>query len=168
MERRSTALRGPAAGKGLLLERKRPSFLATKIVPPRQHGLIDRPRLLAMASQLPAKLLTLIKAPAGFGKTSLAAHWSQRLQQSGCLVAWLTIDPQADQPGRFLFYVIQAMQRARSGIGAEALGLINETFLISPQAIISALINDLADVDDDIYLFWRIITGLPIPEFMMR
>jgi LuxR family transcriptional regulator, maltose regulon positive regulatory protein len=153
MERRSTALRGPAAGKGLLLGRKHLPFLATKIVPPRRHGLIDRPRLLTMASQLPAKPLTLIKAPAGFGKTSLAADWSQRLQQDGSLVAWLNIDPDDDQPGRFLFYVIQAIRRAAPAVGAEALGLINETFLISPQAIVSALINDLADVDDDVYLF---------------
>jgi len=153
MELRSTASRGPAAGKGLLLGRKPLPFLATKIVPPRRHGLMDRPRLLTMASQLPAKPLTLIKAPAGFGKTSLAADWSQRLQQDGSLVAWLTIDPDDDQPGRFLFYVIQAMQRVAPGVGAEALGLLNETFLISPQAIVSALINDLADVDDDVYLF---------------
>jgi ATP/maltotriose-dependent transcriptional regulator MalT len=153
MERRSTALRGPAAGKGLLLGRKHLPFLATKIVPPRSRGLIDRPRLLAMVSQLPAKPLTLIKAPAGFGKTSLAADWSQRLQASGSLVAWLAIDSDDDEPGRFLFYVIQAMQRAAPGVGAEALSLINETFLINPQAIVSALINDLTDVDDEVYLF---------------
>ena len=47
-------------------------FLATKVVPPRGLGLIERPRLFDMISQLPAKRLIVIKAPAGFGKTSLA------------------------------------------------------------------------------------------------
>ena len=47
-------------------------FLATKLVPPRCEGLIPRPRLLDMVSQLSGKRLATIKAPAGFGKTSLA------------------------------------------------------------------------------------------------
>jgi hypothetical protein len=44
-------------------------FLATKIVPPRCQGLIERPRLLALTSQLSEKRLAVVKAPAGFGKT---------------------------------------------------------------------------------------------------
>jgi len=128
-------------------------FLATKLVPPRCPGLIDRPRLLAAVSQLSAKRLAVIKAPAGFGKTSLASAWLQRLQHDGNAVAWLTIDADDDEPPRFLFYVSQALQRAREGAGARAMDMINETFLISPQAIVSALINDLADVDEEVYLF---------------
>ena len=45
------------------------------------------------------------------------------------------------------------MQRAAPGVGADALDLINETFLINPQAVVSSLINDLTDVDDEAYLF---------------
>src|ERR1700753_1421962 len=67
-------------------------FLATKVVPPQSQGLIERPRLLDVISQLSGKRLAVVKAPAGFGKTSLAVGWSQRLQQSGNPVAWLTID----------------------------------------------------------------------------
>jgi hypothetical protein len=65
----------PPPPKGAILDRKQLEFLATKLVPPRCEGLIPRPRLLDMVSQLSGKRLAMIKAPAGFGKTSLAAAW---------------------------------------------------------------------------------------------
>jgi LuxR family maltose regulon positive regulatory protein len=140
-----------AARKSQALGRKH--FLATKVVPPRSPGLIDRPRLLDLASRLSAKRLAVIKAPAGFGKTSLAATWSDRIRRDGSLVAWLTIDSGDDEPSAFLFYMTQAIRRAAGGVGSDALDLIDEAFLISPQAIVSSLINDLIDVDEEICLF---------------
>jgi LuxR family maltose regulon positive regulatory protein len=137
----------------MLLGGKQIPFLATKIVAPRSPGLIDRPRLLEMASRLPGKRLAVIKAPAGFGKTSLAATWCEWLRHRRSAVAWLSIDTDDDDPARFLLYVTQAMQRAAPGVGAGALDLINEAFLIDPQAVVSSLINDLTDVEDETYLF---------------
>jgi LuxR family maltose regulon positive regulatory protein len=142
-----------APGTGPFRGGKQVPFLVTKVVSPRCLGLIDRPRLLAMASRLQAKRLAVIKAPAGFGKTSLAASWSEWLRQNGSSVAWLTIDPDDDEPARFLFYMIQAIRRCAPGVGGDAINLINEAFLINPQAIISMLINDLTDIDDEVYLF---------------
>lgn len=127
-------------------------FLATKIVPPLCPGLIERPRLLVLTSQLSGKRLVLIKGPAGFGKTSLAVAWLQRLQLSGSAIAWLTIDTEDDEPATFLFYVAHALQRACKGVGTAAIDLIRESFLIDPRAIVSTLLNDLADLDDDVYL----------------
>jgi LuxR family maltose regulon positive regulatory protein len=74
---------GPAAGKSLQPGGKRLQFLATKVVPPRRRAVIDRPRPLALASELPAKQLAVIKAASGFGKTSLAACWLERLHRGG-------------------------------------------------------------------------------------
>ncbi|MGY4296435.1 hypothetical protein ACVWXN_004530 [Bradyrhizobium sp. i1.4.4] len=68
---------GPSPGGGQL------PFLATKILPARFGGLVARPRLLAILSDLPAKRLGVIKAPAGFGKSSLAATWAETLEQDG-------------------------------------------------------------------------------------
>jgi LuxR family maltose regulon positive regulatory protein len=146
-------LSNEAAGTGSFLGGKQVPFLVTKIMSPRCPGLIDRPRLLALASDLPTKRLAVIKAPAGFGKTSIAASWSERLRQQGSSVAWLTIDPDDDDPARFLCYMMQAIQRCAPGIGADAIDLINEAFLINPQAIVSTIINDLTDIDDEVYLF---------------
>ena len=128
-------------------------FLATKIVPARFGGLVARPRLLAILSELPAKRLGVIKAPAGFGKSSLAAAWAEKLEQSGNCVGWLTIDSDDDEATRFLFYVSQALHHACPDVGAGAIGLILENNLIDPTAILSSLINDLAEIEDDVYLF---------------
>src|SRR5262249_37626351 len=92
---------GQPAGTRLMSRRNDFPFLSTKVVPPRCPGLIDRPRLLAAVAQLPAKRLAVIKAPAGFGKTSLASAWLQRLAQDGNAVAWLTIDTDDNEPPRF-------------------------------------------------------------------
>ena len=68
-----------------------PPFLTTKIVPARPLGLVARPRLLAFLSELSTKRLGVIKAPAGFGKSSLAAAWAEQLEQNGHSVAWLAV-----------------------------------------------------------------------------
>jgi LuxR family maltose regulon positive regulatory protein len=150
MEPLMDSVSGPPEGS--TLGGKQLQFLVTKVVPPRCPGLIERPRLLSVASQLSGKRLAVVKGPAGFGKTSLAVAWLQQLQQSGNAVAWLTIDPDDDEPATFLFYVSHALQRACEGVGAAAIALIQETFLINPRAIVSTLMNDLADVDGEVYL----------------
>lgn len=154
----------PPASKGSKLGGKPLQFLATKVVPPRQQGLIERPRLLGMIPQLSGKRLAVIKAPAGFGKTSLASAWLQELRRSGDAVAWLTIDSDDDEPTTFIFSVCHALQRANAGVGAVAIDLMRESFLINPRAVISALINDLADVDDEIYLFLEDYHWITNPE----
>jgi ATP/maltotriose-dependent transcriptional regulator MalT len=164
MDTHSPLLGGAIAGQDRLFDGKQLPFLATKVVPPRCPGLIDRPRLLAMAAQLPTKRLAVIKAPAGFGKTSLASSWSEWLQERGNSVAWLAIDPDDDEPPRFFFYVTQAVQRAAPGVGANALDLIKETVLISPQAIVSTLINDLTDIDEEVCLFLEDYHWVTDPE----
>jgi LuxR family maltose regulon positive regulatory protein len=106
-----------------------------------------------MVSQLPDKRLAVIKAPAGFGKTSLATAWFERLRQSGNSAAWLAIDPEDDSPPSFLCHVCKALGRECRGVGASAISLIEEQFLIDPFSILSMLINDLAESDEEIFLF---------------
>jgi LuxR family maltose regulon positive regulatory protein len=90
-----------------------PEFLTTKVLPPRRTpGLIERPRLLSLTDQLAMKQFAVIRGGAGFGKTSLAAAWAERLRQSGHAVAWLALDADDSEATRFLFYVAQALRRA--------------------------------------------------------
>src|SRR5258705_11602223 len=89
--------------------RSAPLFLATKVFPPRlPAGLIDRPRLVSLVEKAENKRLTVIKAPAGFGKTSLALTWINRLTASGAFVAWLSLDTDDDEPARFFHHLAQA------------------------------------------------------------
>ena len=155
---RSSHGTGSLSGKGRL------PFLATKIVPARFGGLVARARLLAILSELPSKRLGVIKAPAGFGKSSLAAALAEKLEQSGNCVGWLSIDTDDDEATRFLFYVSQALHHACPDVGADAIGLILENNLIDPTAILSSLINDLAEIEDDIYLFLEDYHWLSAPR----
>ena len=136
----SVSGRQPANG----LNEQRP-FLATKVVPPRCSGLMERPRLEGMVSQLPDKRLAVIKAPAGFGKTSLATAWFERLRQSGNSARLACHRSEDDSPPGFLCYVCKALARACGSVGASAINLIEEQFLIDPHSILSMLINDLAE-----------------------
>ncbi|HEY1994500.1 MAG TPA: LuxR C-terminal-related transcriptional regulator [Edaphobacter sp.] len=137
-----------------MLTSKQPYLLSTKILLLRSvAGLIDRPRLLGLIAEIQAKQLTVIKAGAGFGKTSLALAWAKQLQQRGNSVTWLSLDSDDDEPTRFLFYVSHALRHACKSVGDAAISLILETSLVHPQTIVSMLINDLTDVDNDVYLF---------------
>jgi ATP/maltotriose-dependent transcriptional regulator MalT len=140
------------ATEGGMQAGKHPQTIATKLLPPRCVGLIERPRLLGLATQVRTKRLSVIKAPAGFGKTSLAAEWAGRLSLSGDSVAWFSIDATDNQPTQFLFYVSHALQRACDGVGNAAIDLIRETSLISPPVIVSALINGLVEIDEEVCL----------------
>src|SRR5258708_30286912 len=94
--------------------------IATKVLPPRCVGLIQRPRLLDFVTHVQAKRLSVIKAPAGFGKTSLAVAWADRLSQSDTSVAWLSIDPNDNQVTHFLFYLSHPLQPACASVGRSA------------------------------------------------
>ncbi|NTZ83898.1 LuxR family transcriptional regulator [Burkholderia metallica] len=137
-----------------LAKRPPPLLLATKVLPPRLPAdLIDRPRLVELAEQAESKRLTVIQAPAGFGKTSLARLWLDRLHAHGALTGWLSLDSGDDEPARFFHYFTQALQQACGDIGIAAACLSADASLVPPDAIVSTLINELVDVDDELYLF---------------
>lgn len=128
-------------------------MITTKLRPPGgSSDTIDRPRLFQLVSAASSARLIVITAPAGFGKTSFAAAWLARLRAAGHHAAWLTIDPEDDEPARFLHSVAHALLRAADDIDPSAAGLSSETSLLPPRAIVSAMINQLAEIDDDVYL----------------
>ena len=139
--------------------------LPTKILPPRRgQGLIDRPRLIEEAGQLAGKQVSLIKAGHGYGKTSLAVAWVERLRQDGSSVAWLSLDADDDEPARFLFYLSHALHRADERIGGAAVEFVSDISLLSFGTVIASLINDLADCDNDVFLFLDDYQKIADPE----
>jgi LuxR family transcriptional regulator, maltose regulon positive regulatory protein len=129
-------------------------FLATKVVPPHLPvDLIGRPRLIGLAKRAASKRLTVIKAPAGFGKTSLAVIWLDRLRANGAQVAWLSLDAEDDEPARFLNYLAHALRHACGNVGAAAISLTADAAFVPPHAVVSTLINELVEVDDEVVLF---------------
>jgi LuxR family maltose regulon positive regulatory protein len=133
---------------------KLPAILLTKIDVPRLSvGVVERPRLLALLPQVRAKRLTLIKAAAGFGKTSVGVAWAEHLREAEGRVAWLGLDRDDDVPARLLYYVGHALERACGGLGSTVMDIVAEVSLLPIETAISALINELAEIDDDVFLF---------------
>ncbi len=134
-----------AAQRLLLAQRDNPlhPLLLTKLhVPrPRLH-LVPRAHLVERLQQGLARPLTLVSAPAGFGKTTLLAQW---FIESSLPVAWLSLEAEDNDPTRFLSYLIAALQTLDAQIGTTALALLRTPQPPSPEAVLALLTNDLAE-----------------------
>src|SRR5690606_8586202 len=86
-------------------------ILPTKLyVPRRRQTAVARPGLVARIEEGTPRPLTLIVAPAGFGKTTLVTQWIDATKMP---VAWVSLDPHDNEPSRFLSYVLAAVARIR-------------------------------------------------------
>jgi LuxR family transcriptional regulator, maltose regulon positive regulatory protein len=116
-------------------------LLATKLRQPRpRHQLVRRNVLIERLNQATASTLTLVSAPAGFGKTTLLADW---LASTNIPVAWLSLDAQDDEPLRFFTYFIAALQTLHPSVGKAALTLLHGSSPSQFQTVIVLLANDL-------------------------
>jgi LuxR family maltose regulon positive regulatory protein len=156
-------------------------LLATKLyIPPARPELVSRPRLTErLNAALPtqdvfSRALTLVSAPAGFGKTTLVSEWVHKVgtQRDAPLnVAWLSLDEGDNDPARFLAYLIAALrtlappqddaaQQRPAGNRQAPVGLIGEGVLSAlqsphpppPQAVLTPLINEIAAYPGSIIL----------------
>lgn len=125
------------------------SMLATKFhVPaPRRHA-VTRPRLIdpLLSASSADRKLSLICAPAGFGKTTLLSQWvwHVRAAEPEVRVTWLSLDAGDNDPARFLTHLVAAMDGVDAGIGSRAKALLNATQATAAEPVLVALINDLA------------------------
>src|SRR5512140_587486 len=142
-------------------------ILATKLhIPPPRPKVVLRPRLIERLNEglSAGRKLTLISAPAGFGKTTLVCEW---VAGCGRPAAWLSLDEGDSDPGRFLTYLIAALQTVAPGIGEGIL-----TVLQSPQpppfeSTLTALLNELTGIEDDFVLVlddYHVLDARPVDE----
>ena len=109
-------------------------ILATKLyIPSPRPKIVDRPHLIERLNAGLQRKLTLVSAPAGFGKTTLIGQWIGDREHS---IAWLSLDEGDNNTHRFLTYVIAALQSIETGIGESLLPLLQ-----SPQAPPLSLIH---------------------------
>jgi LuxR family maltose regulon positive regulatory protein len=121
-------------------------LLATKLYIPRpRSNLVSRPRLTGRLNAGLGGKLTLIAAPAGFGKTSLLSEW---IPQSPHCVTWLSLDEGDNDPTRFWAYLIASLQQIHPDIAASALALLQSPQPPPINAIITSLINDVEAFPD--------------------
>ena len=121
------------------------NLLTTKLfVPPAHERLVPRPRLTDWLQHGVHRPLTLIAAPAGFGKTTLLASW---LEHAPLRSAWVSLEHDDDDLTRFWTYVFAAITRVSPGSGTDALALL-QPLAPSPliETVLTAWINALADL----------------------
>ena len=100
-------------------------LLATKFfVPASSHALIPRPRLTALLEEGMQYRLTLLSAPAGFGKTTLLSDWLQSRSPEGPPVAWVSLDEGDNDPVRFWTYVLTALDACQPGLSSQLLAFL--------------------------------------------
>jgi LuxR family maltose regulon positive regulatory protein len=104
-----------------------PPLLKTKLhIPHRRPDMVPRSLLIKQLNERIQRKLTLITAPAGYGKTNLASEWIYSLQSedtSNNRITWLSLEEADSEPIRFLSYVIAALQQVAPEIGVGALSL---------------------------------------------
>ncbi len=123
------------------------TLIATKLQIPRVRAeSVVRPRLLDRLNAGLACPLTLVSAPAGFGKTTLVAEWVTSLDRPS---AWLSVDERDSDPVRFLTYFIRALQQIEDEAGASTLASISSA--VMPPRITSflpPLVNDIHNIPE--------------------
>ena len=125
-------------------------ILRTKLfIPPLRPLLVPRPRLLDKLNAGLQGKLSLVSAPAGFGKTTLVVHW---LQQQARPVAWLSLDENDNEPLRFFTYLVTAVQTINSDLAEDLAAGLQSSNPPEPTAVVPALLNELADHPDPFVL----------------
>ncbi len=123
------------------------SLLATKLaVPLVRTDLVIRERLVRRIEDAKRHRLTLVAAPAGFGKTTLLASW---IHGAGIPFGWVTLDSGDDDLIRFWIYTITAIERVFPGVGVGALALLKLPQSPPIEAVLIALINSVAQATSD-------------------
>jgi LuxR family maltose regulon positive regulatory protein len=109
---------------------------------------VPRARLLEKLQATLTCRLTLVSAPAGFGKSTVLTQWISEKKPDGG-VAWLSLDEGDNDPVRFWDYFIAAVQTLQPGAGATASGMLHSRDSYATEAVLTALINDLAAAPED-------------------
>src|SRR3990172_1392960 len=125
-------------------------ILATKLyIPPPRPKIVLRPRLIKRLNEGMHCKLTLISAPAGFGKTTLVSEW---IAGCGLPVAWLSLDERDNAPTSFLVYLVAALQTIAANIGKGVLRTLQSPQSPSTESILTALLNEITTIPDHFIL----------------
>ena len=125
-------------------------ILTTKLyVPPPQPRVVLRPHLIERLNEGLRRKLTLISAPAGFGKTTLVGEW---VAGCGRPAAWLSLDEGDNDPARFLVYLVAALQTIAANIGESVLGVLQSPQPPPIESTLTALLNEITTIPDDFVL----------------
>jgi LuxR family maltose regulon positive regulatory protein len=125
-------------------------ILATKLfIPPSRPKIVLRSHLIERLNEGLHRKLTLISAPVGYGKTTLVSDWLSKLD---IRAAWLSLDPEDDEPRRFWAYMVAALQTIQPELGLAVLAMLQAPQLPPIENLLSELINQIITFSDKIIL----------------
>ena len=141
-------------------------ILTTKLyIPPPQPRVVLRPHLIERLNEALRRKLTLISAPAGFGKTTLLGEWVAGCERAA---AWLSLDGGDNDTTRFLAYVVAALQTIAENIGEEGvLGVLGSPQPPPTESVLTSLLNEIATIEDDFVLVlddYHVIDATPVDD----
>ncbi len=140
-------------------------ILATKLyVPPPRPHVVVRPRLIERLNEGLHHKLTLISAPAGFGKTTLVSEW---LAGCGRPAAWLSLDEGDSDPTRFLTYFVAALQTLAANIGAGVVEALQSPQPSPTESLLTALLNAITTISDHFVLVlddYHVLDAKPVDQ----
>ena len=135
-------------------------ILQTKLyIPPIRPELVSRPRLIGRLNAGQDRKLTLLSAPAGFGKTTLLSEWVTHFQDRA---AWLSLDKEDNDEARFWTYLIAALQTVQADFGQDASQLLRAPQQPALQTILTMLLNEFAALPQEAILVlddYHLISG---------
>lgn len=142
-------------------------LLQTKLYMSRPRpSLVPRPRLIARLNQGLHGKLTLISAPAGFGKTTLVTEWIAAGERPS---AWLSLDEGDNDPARFLQYLVAALRTVAPEVDKTAAAALQSPQLPPAQVILTPLINEIVAVPDPFILVlddYHEVESPPVDELL--
>ena len=122
-------------------------MILTKILTPRvTKSILHRSRFFDSLNEAMNRKLTLISAPAGFGKTSLIIDW---VEQRSLQAHWLSLDKNDTDPIQFLSYLIKSIQQVYPKFGCHVFELVKSPNRPSIEAISGLLVNDMLEIDQN-------------------
>jgi ATP/maltotriose-dependent transcriptional regulator MalT len=143
-----------------------PPTPATKFRPPRRpRAQVLRHRLIDVLRAGEGRRLTVIHAPAGYGKTTLAAQWAVELGRDGVTVAWLTVDDNDNNLVWFLANLVEAIRRADSGVASDLGDVLEERGEDAERYVLTSLINAIAERDEPMAVVvddWHRVTAAAV------
>lgn len=124
--------------------------LTTKLyLPSPRQELVDRPVLLDRLKEGLRGKLTLVSAPAGFGKTSLVAAWRKECETP---LAWISLDEEDNEPARFLDYLVGALQMVDEDLGDESAELLRRPATPPLKIVLTSILNEINAYDKEFVL----------------
>ena len=129
-------------------------LVKTRLSPPIEVGaLLPRERLLALGAELSGHKLSVLQAPAGYGKTSLMSQWRELLREQGRPAGWLSVDSTGLSPIDLLAYIAAAVTQELPELADQVEPIINSRRHQTPDGIITTLVNCLVNAGSPVHVF---------------